>query len=141
MDGDEIDRVLDQEPYRVRYYDRQGREMTLQEWSEKLMDFSYKIVARAHLGENHEVMVSTVWLGLDHSFRMLTPDAPPVIFETMIFGLDTADGEYQWRYATEEQALEGHAHAVTIAKTALDLLSPGGAPEPDPTRIDEKGAP
>ncbi|WP_166903861.1 hypothetical protein [Mycobacterium sp. DL440] len=30
-----------------------------------------------------EVVVSTVWLGLNHSF---TDDGPPIIFETMVFG-------------------------------------------------------
>ena len=52
--------------------------------------------------------MSTVFLGLDYSF---VDDAPPILFETMIFG-----GEYdqikQWRYETEKEARENHASVV-----------------------------
>lgn len=59
--------------------------------------------------EKNDVRVSTVFLGLDHSFG----DGPPLIFETMIF-----DGEhdgYQQRYSTWEDAEEGHKEACTLA--------------------------
>lgn len=57
------------------------------------------------------VRVSTVFLGLDHSFL---PGATPVLWETMIFGgpLD----EYQWRYTSRDQAVAGHDLAVLMAK-------------------------
>ena len=50
------------------------------------------------------VLVSTVFLGLDHGF---TSAGPPVLWETMIFGgpLD----EYQLRYCTYADAMAGHA--------------------------------
>lgn len=62
-----------------------------------------------------DVRISTVFLGIDHSFSMLG-DAEPILFETMIFGgpLD----EYQVRYATWEQAKAGHLVAVRKAKRA-----------------------
>ena len=53
------------------------------------------------------VEVSTVWLGLNHSFIR---EYPLTIFETLIFG-GLYDGDIQ-RYGTEEQALAGHLHAV-----------------------------
>lgn len=54
-----------------------------------------------------EVRISTVFLGLDHSF---SETGPPILYETMVFGgpLD----EFQWRYSSREAALAGHARAV-----------------------------
>lgn len=52
--------------------------------------------------------VSTVFLGLDHQFG----DGEPLVFETMIFG-----GEhdlYQDRYATWDEAVEGHKYACEL---------------------------
>jgi len=60
-----------------------------------------RIVARTEVGD---VMVSTVFLGLDHCF---TPDGPPLIFETLVFG-GPHDGEMD-RYSTWEEAEQGHA--------------------------------
>jgi len=48
--------------------------------------------------------VSTVWLGLDHSFG---GDGPPLIFETMIFDRRGESISCD-RYATEVEALAGH---------------------------------
>jgi hypothetical protein len=60
------------------------------------------------------VLVSTVFLGLDHDFaRVGALEHVPVLFETMIFGgpLD----EYRARYCTWEEAEAGHAEAVALA--------------------------
>jgi hypothetical protein len=54
------------------------------------------------------IRVSTVFLGLDHSFG----DGPPRLFETMIFGGEH-DGD-QWRYSTWAEAEAGHARAVAL---------------------------
>lgn len=48
------------------------------------------------------VSVSTVFLGLDHSFG----EGPPILFETMVFGGEH-DGEME-RYTSKEAAIEGH---------------------------------
>ena len=55
--------------------------------------------------------VSTVFLGLDHSFD----HGEPVLWETMIFG-GPHDG-YQNRYTSREAAVRGHAVAVQLATT------------------------
>jgi hypothetical protein len=55
--------------------------------------------------------VSTVFLGLDHSFG----DGPPELFETMIFGGE--HHEFCERYSTWEAAEAGHARAVELVKT------------------------
>ena len=49
------------------------------------------------------VVVSTVFLGMDHSFPA---GKPPILFESMVFGGD-AD-QYQRRCSTYEEALQMH---------------------------------
>jgi len=53
--------------------------------------------------------VSTVWLGLNHSYG----DGPPLIFETMVFPSrdDFTDLDCK-RYATEEEATTGHKEMI-----------------------------
>lgn len=76
-------------------------------------------IARDEVGD--DVKVSTVFLGLDHSFG----NAAPMLFETMIFGGPHDD--YQERYATRDEAVAGHARAVALAS----------APASSPTEPDE----
>ncbi|KKL98871.1 hypothetical protein LCGC14_1820150 [marine sediment metagenome] len=52
-------------------------------------------------------IVSTVFLGLDHSFG----EGPPLIFETMVFS-QTNDEQDMNRYSTLEEAKAGHAEMV-----------------------------
>lgn len=114
----------------LRIYDRQGNRITLEEWSKLLGSDLYRRVAWTEIGD---VKVSTVWLGLEHHLDLVTgthPPAPVAIFETMVFG-GVMDQE-QWRYATEEQALEGHAHVVTLVKSQLSLEGLTEAAEPAP---------
>jgi len=55
-----------------------------------------------------DIRVSTVFLGLDHSFSFdETEKTAPILFETMVFG-GKLDQEMD-RYATREEALLGHA--------------------------------
>lgn len=88
------------------YYDLAGQPCGLRTWSRLWEDrFQATDVVRTDAGE---VMVSTIWLGIDHSFRW-PPGGPPIIYETMTFCEDAEkyDGE-QWRYATREGALASH---------------------------------
>lgn len=88
----------------MTYYDRQGVAISRDEWARDFDNDKVKIVKQTRVDD---VLVSTVWLGLDHRF---SGEGPPLIFETMIFGGDH-DGE-QWRYATLQQAKDGHARAL-----------------------------
>ncbi len=67
------------------------------------------------------VRVSTVFLGLDHSFWY--KDESRKIFETMIFwgwSKETAYSEQNmWRYPTYDSAKTGHAHALQLTKRFL----------------------
>jgi hypothetical protein len=87
------------------YYDRNGDPISFERWFE-LWHEDYKRVAFDSVGD---VEVSTVWLGLNHSFL---PDSPPIIFETMVFG--GPNDEDQERYSTEEEAIEGHRRWVQL---------------------------
>lgn len=90
------------------YYDRTGQPITMIEWSAQFDDD--RRVAHTKVAG---VEVSTLWIGIDHGDGM----GPPQIFETMIFG-----GEYdghQVRYATEEQAVDGHKHIVSRLRDGL----------------------
>ncbi len=54
--------------------------------------------------------VSTVFLALNHSF--VSDEGPPILWETMIFGLSPEQeenhGEYQERYTSAKEARSGH---------------------------------
>ena len=66
-----------------------------------------KAVKQEHIDE---IFVSTVFLGLDHAWN----SDIPVLWETMIFGGE--HDQYQDRYTSVEDALEGH-------QTALNLIN------------------
>lgn len=73
----------------------------------------HKVVSRTLICANPEIVVSTVFLGIDHSFEK---DGEPVLFETMVFG-----GELnldQDRYCTVEQAIAGHEEMCQKARQA-----------------------
>ena len=75
-------------------------------WFEKGQN---RIVGHDHIGD---VLISTVFLGLDHRFPGM--EGPPILWETMIFR-----GEHdQWmsRYRSREDALAGHKAAVEMVK-------------------------
>jgi len=89
-------------------YDEQGNpreEADLMKWA-KWFEKADRIVAKTMVGV---IEVSTVFLGLDHSFG----GTVPILFETMVFG-GPLDGE-QERYATKEQAQKGHEDWVRKA--------------------------
>ncbi len=64
------------------------------------------------------IRISTVFLGLDHSFTK----GAPILFETMIFG-EIPQDNYQRRYRTYKAAIIGHYEAVEEVKATLALLN------------------
>lgn len=69
---------------------------------------------------NEQVMVSTVYLQIDHGY-----DGVPLWYETMVFKCDAAGKVTDWleldceRYSTRDEAIEGHGRMVAdwITKT------------------------
>jgi len=92
------------------YYDRKGNAISMREWSTSLREKKQRVASTVVGG----YWVSTVWLGLDHSFG----SGPPLIFETMVFPCDEKGNVTDWgdvdseRYSTEDEALSGHAAMV-----------------------------
>lgn len=60
------------------------------------------------------IKISTVFLGWDHSFM---DESTPILFETMIFGGE--HDEFQRRYKTYNEALQGHTEAVEMVKQSF----------------------
>jgi hypothetical protein len=101
----------------INYYDMYGNPVSMERWSQLLVQ--PKHVAEDHLHiRGRRFHVSTVWLGLDHSFM----GGPPMIFETMIFVDDGSfEDLYCARYSTREQALAGHRRAKRWLRRAPEL--------------------
>jgi hypothetical protein len=101
----------------IGWYNRQGERISTEQANEYLGDMEYKRVAETQIGP---YWVSTVWLGLDHSFM----EGPPLIFETMVFATDSTDPTREtlgpdvdcMRYSTEQEALKGHEDMCTLVR-------------------------
>ena len=75
----------------------------LHTWGRMMADIGSRRVAETTIGETR---ISTVFLGLDHSFG----HGRPLLFETMVFG-GPHDGR-QERYATRADAAVGHGQMI-----------------------------
>jgi hypothetical protein len=98
-------------PYPVPLFSRREGDFKIDhgkllKWARKGIDTHKRIGLTVLDG----IEVSTIFLGINHSFRYTTP----ILFETMIFG-----GEHdraQWRYTTIEKARRGHRKAVELVR-------------------------
>lgn len=95
-------------------YGRDGSPLPLSEWGRLFEE--HRPVAEETVGRYR---VSTVWLGIDHSFG----SGPPLIFETMVFR-NTYNDVYCNRYSTEQEAIEGHAHVVAHLRETGKVPTP-----------------
>lgn len=92
-----------------KYYILKGTEVipaSVEQWAESFNDRENRIVEQNHIGE---ILISTVFLGLDHSWNA---GDPPMIFETMIF--EGKYDEYQERCSSYKQALKMHKRAYDL---------------------------
>jgi hypothetical protein len=64
-----------------------------------------------------DIRVSTVFLGLDHTMPW-DKDQTPILWETMIFGGEY--DQYQYRYSSYQDALEGHQKAINFINTGYN---------------------
>jgi hypothetical protein len=94
-------------------YDRDGEPIhDVLEWARLFENDEYRRIALTNLPSGIEV--STVWLGINHRF---VGDGPPLIFETMVFGGE--HNEEMWRYATENEARQGHEWVVKMLQDEM----------------------
>jgi hypothetical protein len=92
------------------WYDMDGKPMDLIAWSNKYEGLKRRVAFTELPGGVH---VSTVLLGLDHSFGQ----GRPIIFETLVFnGPHNGDMD---RYATREEAEAGHKAMVSRMVASL----------------------
>jgi hypothetical protein len=105
-------------PRRPQYYRLIGRlpipVVDIIEWA-RWFETADRTVAKTEVGP---ARVSTVFLGLDHNWS-INPDAPPLLFETMIFADLDGSSDYCNRYSTWFEAERGHALAVEHTRAAL----------------------
>lgn len=85
---------------------------SLMRWGE-FMEGTRRMVRRTKVGD---AQVSTVFLGIDHSFD----DGPPVLFESCVFGGKLADE--MDRYTSWAEAERGHVELVKRVRRAQGLL-------------------
>jgi hypothetical protein len=117
------------------HYGFEGQPIEMEEWL-RLFDSPVRLLRQEWvLGrDGFRAWVSTVWMGIDHNFHRFTGlhrewseedliDTRPWIFETMVFEngprfddifarIGYGDELLQWRYATIEEALQGHEAAI-----------------------------
>lgn len=97
------------------HYILSGREAVpakLLEWA-KWFETADRHVAKTEVATG--IVVSTVFLGLDHRFGC---DGPPLLFETMVFD-DYGDDGTQERYSTWAEAEAGHQRIVAEKQALL----------------------
>ena len=94
----------------MKFLDRDGEQITIEQFMEKMGDDAYRFVEVTMIEKGAEsCRVSTVWLGIDHGFDEYEPVQ---LFETMVFGGSKAG--FERRYATEMEALTGHAETIQM---------------------------
>lgn len=90
----------------------------VQEWA-FLFEHGDRVIKQEDVGKGYRV--STVFLGLDHSFG----EGPPVLFETMVFSdeEDNPLNQEMRRYCTLEEAEEGHQAVVEMVRGHLEIVT------------------
>jgi len=83
--------------------------VSLMEWARWMEVPGNKIIEQTKKGK---ILVSTIFLGLDYSWS--EHGGIPILFETMISG--GKHDQYQRRYATIEEAREGHNETLKMAR-------------------------
>lgn len=99
-----------------KFYDREGKPITFEEAARLRSNPGYFRVGFDHLPWGGEV--STVWLAMADGEDS---DGRPLVFETIVFSPETIDENgapsraiLKQQYATEADALAGHAVAVAL---------------------------
>ena len=105
-------------------YAKNGDEITVEQWARLIEDRVYSTVKQDRTEKG--TLVSTVWLGLDHSFSFGNDPVTPIIFETMVFSEAEArksswGEEYQQRYSTEKEAREGHERIFNMVRELEEI--------------------
>lgn len=102
----------------MHYYlneDKTTRPCTVDEWAEQLTKMNIDDTKHIGLEDINGLVVSTVWMGLDHR-HFESYLGSPLIFETMVFpDAHNLSEIYCERYSTWQEAVEGHQRAIKWA--------------------------
>lgn len=105
----------------MRYYVLDGKTprpvSDVIEWGLWFEDVSKRVVQQTAVGR---ILISTVFLGLDHRFGGRPGDLP-ILFETMVFGIPVLD-DYQERCCSWDEALEQHRFAGALVAGVLKSI-------------------
>lgn len=101
------------------HYNKDGEPIDLMTWAMLSEMPEYKRVKQDRLEDG--TYISTVWLGIDHGYDR-PEGSPPLIFETMVFN-PTGDDIFCERYATEQEAMDGHQLTVETFKIIKNTAS------------------
>lgn len=116
------------------HYDRSGNPIDVMEWCKLHENHDYvRVALDSWMSAQGSVTVSTVWLGLDHSFTT-DPTVPIIIFETMVFGPGREESK---RYTTEDESRSGHAQMVALIRGRFPEI---GAAEPFQNEREKRAA-
>jgi hypothetical protein len=74
--------------------------------------FGNNTIRKTDVDDGYKTHVSTVFLGIDHSYS----NSKPVLFETMIFSQNEAIDDYQKRYTSYQDAVDSHNAIVELLK-------------------------
>jgi len=87
-------------------------------WLEEASTDRTRVIAQdKDESQDGEIMVSTVFIGLDYNFL---GEGPPILWETMILG-GPLHG-YQERYSSRGAALAGHQEACDLMRKAAKRI-------------------
>jgi len=110
------------------FFDREGNPIGFDRFKELDADPAYRIIEETEIGAH---LISTVWDGhADHRYR---PPAVkhPMVFATAVLGPMGSDADLgpddrpllnQFRYATAEDARQGHESIVADWRTRMEIL-------------------
>jgi hypothetical protein len=87
-------------------------EVDMLTWARWFEEINNRLIAYTEI--TSEITVSTIFLGVDHRFH---GEGPPILFETMVFGGEF--DEYQYRYASYDDAQTGHKMMVARTRAAI----------------------
>ena len=93
----------------MRYFDSQGNEISVREWS-LIFELADRQIA---LDTIETTTIDTVWMGLT---RYFDDAGRPLVYETLVSGI--VDEMHIW--PTQAEALEGHARVCHAVRTVLE---------------------
>jgi hypothetical protein len=98
------------------------RSCSMEEWCDFKREYGVCRIGHATIAD---VMISTVFLGIDHGIY----EEGPILFETFMGSVDCSQGGVVARYKTYTEAAQGHELIVTKTQQEMDIPACRELPE------------